>query len=311
MKIGFVGAGRIAGVHARHLRGLGITDIAAYDPDPARASALGRAKPSEAALIADADIVVICTPSATHRAVAERALTAGKGVFIEKPIALSTEDADAIADLERAGGFVAVGQVARFFPAYAAAHARVAAGVVGRVAAVRMVRSGGFPGGDGRGWYGDHAVSGGVFVDLGIHDFDWLLWTLGPAIRVFAHSTGAAKGEGPDHGLATVTFTSGALAHVESSWMERGPLRTSFDIAGSDGLIEFDSRLNATIRGPKGAELSLSPGDDPYAVQWRAILDAHARGVPAPVGAEAGAAALALAAAARTSAQTGMRVDLR
>ncbi|RYG85792.1 Gfo/Idh/MocA family oxidoreductase [bacterium] len=239
-------------------------------------------------------------------------MLAGKPVFIEKPIALSMEDAEAITAQAKARDvFVAVGHVVRFFPGYMEAAQGVRSGAVGDVAAVRLRRGGGMPGANGISpWYADHAKSGGVFIDLAIHDFDWLLWTCGPAVRVLARSVGAATGQGPDHGLATVTLASGAIAHVEATWMDPGPFRTAFEVAGSGGLIEYDSRQNASVRTATTAELPMGGEADPYARQWRAIRDALAVGAPAPAGPEAATSALRLAHAALTSARSGQPVEL-
>ena len=315
LKVGFVGLGRIASVHARHLRGLGVRDLFAFDADAARADVFADAQratktDSLGALIEGSDLVAVLAPNALHREIAERAIAAGRPVFIEKPVALEDIDADALARAESDGAFIAVGHVGRFFPGYAEAHDLAVSGALGKLAILRTTRVGGFPGKD-RPWYGDHSRSGGVFVDLAIHDFDWLLWTAGPAVRVHARSVGANVGSGPDHGLATVTFASGALAHVEASWMEPGPFRTAFEIAGSGGLVEFDSLDSTSVRSARGAELPLAPADDPYARQWCAILDALANGTPPPVGAKAAADALQLARAALESARTGEPVELR
>ena len=304
--VGIVGAGRIARVHARHLRTVGVETILVQDArEGATEGFPGESVPELGALIERADLVAVCTPSATHRAIAEQALDAGKAVFVEKPVALTVPDGEA---LVAKGGFVAVGQVVRHFPAYRHAHDAIARGHIGDPAVMRLTRVGGFPGADGRAWYGDHAVSGGVFVDLAIHDLDWLLWTLGPATRVLARSIAAERGTGPDHGLATITMAGGVLAHVEASWTDPGPFRTAYDLAGSAGLLEYDSRAGAGVRFAGGAESPLAPEDDPYACQWRAVLTAFEEGAPPPVDAAGGVAALRLAAACRESAITGEAV---
>ncbi len=316
--VGLVGAGRIASVHARHLRAVGVPNLAVHDADPARAEAFAgvhgaAVHPTLDALIEGSDLVAVLAPNGLHRGIAERAIAAGRPVFIEKPVALDLADAEALAEAEAGGAFVAVGHVARFFPGYAEARDLAASGALGRLAVLRTRRVGGFPGKIAP-WYGDHARSGGVFVDLAIHDFDWLLWTAGPAARVHARSVGARTGSGPDHGLATVTMVSGALAHVEASWMDPGSFRTAFEIAGSDGLVEWDSRDAASVRSGVGsearAELPLAPADDPYARQWRAILASLAGGAPPPVGARDATAALRLALAALESARRGTVVEL-
>ena len=315
--VALVGAGRIAGVHARHLRGVGVERLTIYDADAARAAAFAEAQgatvaPTLDAAIAGSDLVAVLVPNTAHREVAERAIAAGKPTFVEKPIALSLADAEAISGLARERGvFVAVGHVVRFFPGYREAAEQVRGGEVGDVAAVRLRRGGGMPGANGVSpWYADHAKSGGVFIDLAIHDFDWLLWTCGPAVRIHARSVGAATGQGPDHGLATVTLASGAIAHVEATWMDPGPFRTAFEVAGSGGLIEYDSRRAVAVRTVTTAELPMGAEDDPYARQWRAIRDALAAGTPPPAGPEAATDALRLAHAALESARSGEPIEL-
>lgn len=88
-------------------------------------------------------------------------------------------------------------------------------------------------------WYADRRLSGGVIVDLMVHDFDYLLWTFGPVERVFAK---AATDESSrlDVGLVTLRFRSGTIAHVQGSWVHSS-FQTRFEFAGSKGLIEHDS----------------------------------------------------------------------
>ena len=312
--VALIGTGRIANVHARHLRGTGVERLTVCDQDRARAEAFAAKWEATVADTMDAaieraDLVAALVPSPAHREVLERIVAAGKPAFVEKPLALTVEDADALVALaQEKRAFVAVGHVVRFFPGYAEAAARIRAGALGDVAVVRLKRGGGtVPEGE---WYADHARSGGVLIDLAIHDFDWLLWTCGPAVRVHARSVGASTGEGPDHALATVTMASGALAHVESTWMTPGPFRTAFEVAGSQGLVEYDSRDAVSVRTATTAELPMGSDEDPYARHWRAISAALAAEAPPPVPPSEAAAALRLAHAALRSARSGEVVEL-
>ncbi|PMZ00384.1 gfo/Idh/MocA family oxidoreductase, partial [Pseudomonas sp. FW306-02-F02-AB] len=81
-----------------------------------------------------------------------------------------------------------------------------------------------------------------------IHDFDWLRWTLGEVKSLYSRSVQARHGEGPDYCLTTLTFESGAIAHVESTWMDPSGFRTTFEVAGSAGLIQHDSRETSSLR---------------------------------------------------------------
>src|SRR5581483_8683347 len=108
----------------------------------------------------------------------EAALAAGKHVFLEKPIALTLEDADAIvAAAERSGRMLMVGLVLRFWPEYVELQRRVAAGELGRPLAVSALRLS--PPADWNDWMADRSQSGGTPVDLLIHDFDQMNWLLG------------------------------------------------------------------------------------------------------------------------------------
>src|SRR6185437_12415137 len=89
----------------------------------------------------DVDVVDICVPTPLHREAAERALAAGKHVFLEKPIALTVDDADAIVDAaERSGRLFMVGLVLRFWPEYVELQRRIASGELGRAYAVGAFR---------------------------------------------------------------------------------------------------------------------------------------------------------------------------
>jgi UDP-N-acetylglucosamine 3-dehydrogenase len=135
----------------------------------------------------EVDAVDICLPTPLHRMWAERALAAGKHVFLEKPIALSAEDANAIvAAAEASRRAFMVGLVLRFWPEYVELQQRVAARELGRPLSVSTYRLS--PPVDWNEWMADPEQSGGVAVDLLVHDFDQMNWLLGEPRRVFARS---------------------------------------------------------------------------------------------------------------------------
>jgi predicted dehydrogenase len=133
----------------------------------------------------EVDAVDICLPTPLHREWAERALAAGKHVFLEKPLALTAEDADAIVSAgAEAGRVLMVGLVLRFWPEYVELERRISAGELGRPRAVSTYRLS--PPIDWNDWMADAAQSGGVAVDMLVHDFDQMNWLLGRPRRVFA-----------------------------------------------------------------------------------------------------------------------------
>lgn len=314
MRVGILGTGHMGSVHARQYHHMPGVELGYRDTNPERADSFKArfdAEPCGSAgdLISWADIVDICLPTDLHLDYALRAIAAGKAVFLEKPIATTLEAGRQIMEAaEKAGTPLMIGQVVRFFPEWEAGKRMVAQGAVGTPAAARTRRGGGSPKGRAD-WFMDHARSGGVLIDLAIHDFDWLRWTLGEVKHLYSRSVGAQTGHGPDYALTTLTFDSGAVAHVESTWMDPSGFRTAFEVAGSEGLIEFDSRHEATLRThtTDGSRLEspLDAVDDPYFRELSAFLNAVKDGTPPPVSAQDGLAALSLSLAALESARTG------
>ena len=316
IRVGFVGAGRLGRVHARHLMRLPEVSVGAFDVVPESAASFaaevkGMAYSSFDELLEKSDAVAVVTPSDLHAEYAVAALEAGKHVFIEKPVTLSAGDALPIVEAAEANPEVVctVGQVLRWFPMYRRAHELVKAGEIGTPAALRMSRGGGLPGA-GRGWFEDHSKSGGVFIDLGVHDFDFLLWTFGGVTEVVARSVGAKVGSGVDYGLATLTMASGAIAHVESTWMDADDPGMSFEFCGSAGMIEWNSRTAGTVRGMGRVDAHFMPDDDPFFSQMKAFVAAVRGEAPVPVSLADGVAAVRVAEAALQSARTGSRVTL-
>ena len=109
-------------------------------------------------------------------------------------------------------------------------------------------------------WFADHAQSGGVLIDVLVHDFDWLRWTLGEVERVSCRTAGQ---EGRiDYALVTLRFRSGAIAHVEGAWAQ-GRFGTSVEVAGDGGLLRHDSRESDPI------VFDLLPGEPADGPAWR------------------------------------------
>ncbi|MFN8219028.1 MAG: Gfo/Idh/MocA family oxidoreductase [Fimbriimonadales bacterium] len=316
-RVGIFGAGGMGSVHARHYAKMPDVEVKFFDPDAKVAEDFSKrfgieCLASTEALLDWAEVADICLPTDLHATLALTAIKAGKALFIEKPLARTMDEARAIASAAReAKATVGVGHVVRYFREYRAAHDAVLRGDVGKVAAVRM-RRGGAPPRGGVGWFMDHNRSGGVVVDLAIHEFDWIRWTLGPVTTVYARSVATEENKGADYALATLSLESGAVAHVEGTWMDPSGFRATFEVCGSQGMLQYDSREAASLKtakaGNQAMESPLAAVDDPFYNQLRAFVDAVQGKVAPPVGIEEGAAALAIALAARESALTGLPV---
>lgn len=314
MRIGLLGAGGIGRVHARQYARRNDVELAVYDREPSHALSLaessgGRAVDSYEDLLAWADAIDVCLPTPLHLGMGSRAIAAGKAVLMEKPLARSFEEGLVLVEAaEKAAVPLMTAHVVRYFAEFAEGHRLVKAGAVGTPAAARTRRGGKAPAGD-EGWYGDLERSGGVLLDLAIHDFDWLRWVLGEVSHLYSRSVGLQDGQGPDYALTTLTFDCGAVAHVESTWMDPSGFRTTFEVAGSGGLIEHDSRASLFLRttGDSGTTTDggLVPEDDPYYREIDGFVTALRNGTEVPIPGREGLAALAISLAAIESAKTG------
>lgn len=315
--VGILGAGGMGKTHARHYNNIGGVSLHAFDVDEERLRAYcdeTGAEPAQSAddLLHKAEIVDICLPTHLHAELAEKSLGMGKHTLCEKPMARSVADCAKIVEAaEKSRAVFMPAQVVRYFPEFRRAHEMVKSGAVGEPAAIRTRRCGRHPQGAG-GWFSDYALSGGVIMDLAVHDFDWIRWTFGEAERVFADGIDHRWPTGLDYALVTITLESGALAHTEASWADPGGFRAAFEVCGSEGFLEHDNRWSPPLRtvNDKGtfAESPMAPGDDPYYLQLKAFLGAVETGSEPPVTAIDGLRAVAIAEAALESAKSGKPV---
>ena len=299
MRVGLIGAGIMGRIHAEALSriagvsvvGFGAREVVA--PTAALAQQLGaELLPSAAAVLArpDIEVVVVATPTDTHREIVVEAARAGKQIICEKPLARTLRDGEAMLEaVAQAGVKLAVGHVVRYFPDYVAAHDMVARGDLGRPGVARTTRGAGFPK-VASSWYADIERSGGVVLDMMIHDFDWLRWTFGPITRLHARGLAYAGRRDADAAMAVLRFESGALGYVEGSWAYPGGFRTTLEVSGSDGLIRTTSRGTAPLTFEMfpaqgaGAGVAVPTGggsEDPYMVQMRDFVS-WLQGGPAP-----------------------------
>lgn len=314
MRIGVVGLGGIAQAHLAGWRALCPAEpieFHGYDPGEQVVTPDGVERHADlAGLLAEVDLVDICTPTFSHVELIKAAADAGKPVICEKPLALTVADAiDAARHCADAGVSLQVGQVVRFFPAYEAAHRAFSTGSYGEPAVLRFRRAGGMP---RQAWFADEERSGGIALDLMIHDIDQARWFAGDVVRVHAHLRGLdGPGQRP-HALAILTHESGAISHITSSWALAHGWGTSFEIACTEGMLEYDSREAPALRLDR-TDLRLPPPSvttrqDPFAAELGELAGAALEGRPARVGAGDAIAALAVACAARESARTGRAV---
>ncbi|PQM28866.1 inositol 2-dehydrogenase [Sphingopyxis lindanitolerans] len=324
--IALIGAGRIGKIHAANLAAnprLRLTRV--VDPFPEAAAAIAaqydaRVSTVEEAL-ADPAIagVVVASSTDTHLPYSLAAAKAGKAIFCEKPL-----DQDLAAARESAARFAALDARLflafnrRFDPNFAALQARLAGGAVGTLETLHIISHDPAPPPV------DYIkVSGGIFKDMVIHDFDMARWLLGEEVtEVFASASvlvDPAIGEAGDADTAkTILRTaSGRLCVISSSRRSGYGYDQRIEAFGSKGMIRAQNQLETTVEtwGENGAAADRFQNFflDRYAVAYARETDHFADildgGAPL-VDFRDGVAALALAEAAAQSAQTGERVRL-
>jgi myo-inositol 2-dehydrogenase/D-chiro-inositol 1-dehydrogenase len=225
MRIGILGLGRIGAFHAETLAGLdAVTSLVVADPAPAAKAVAAKvgatlADSPEAVLAAGVDGVVIASSTNTHPELILAAVKAGVTVFCEKPVALKLEEAIAAGRAVRGSGVeVQVGFNRRFDAGFMAARAAVEQGALGMLHTVRSTTLDPAPP------PAEYvAVSGGIFRDCSVHDFDIVRWVTGrEVVEVYAAGSNrgaeyiAAAGD-VDTAAATLTLDDGALVVVSNS----------------------------------------------------------------------------------------------
>jgi predicted dehydrogenase len=327
MKIGIVGAGFMGVTHAAAWAETEaqIAGFVAETADEARPLAEqygAKIYPDLASLLEQVDVVDLCTPTHQHHPMVLQAAAAGKHIVCEKPLARSLAQAQEMLWACRSAGVrLLVAHVVRYFPEYALAKAAVEGGKIGRPGVIRLSRGSFRPKKPVGNWFLDEAKSGGVLMDLMIHDFDYARWIAGEVESVFAKKVTAGRPEaGIDFGLAILKHAGGALSHIAGAWAYPPPtFRTHIEIAGDAGLIEFDSDDSAPIRDLIARSLGDAPdvglpsspvSESPYTTQIKDFYQALQSGAPARVTAEDGLRSVQIAEAAILSAGTGLAVHL-
>ncbi len=282
VRVGLLGYGAIGHEHSRAVRAVPGLELAAVcDVSPGRVEAAlehapqarGHSTPQD--LLADdgVDLVVVSTPPASHAPWSLAALEAGKHVVVEKPFAISTQEADAVLAVAAERGLVAACyQNRRFDPDHVAIRSAVDAGLLGTVFHIEA-----FVGGYGHPcnlWHSDAEVSGGAFYDWGAHVLDQLL-DLVPddvvAVTAVEHKLVWLDVTNADHSRVTVSFAGGAEATFVYSDLAAA-LKPRWYVLGTRGAVVGHWRTERVLSRSDIGTLSedvLAPADSPP------LLDLH------------------------------------
>ena len=327
LNIAVIGAGRIGHVHAKTIIAHPDAALALVcDPvgDAARtlADQYGtRACERAEDVFADPgiDAVIIGSPTALHIPHLLAAAEAGKAVLCEKPIALDMKDVEAArAELDAVKSPVMFGFNRRFDPSFAAMRAAVENGRVGELEQLTIISR------DPAAPPVDYIkVSGGIFRDMTIHDFDMARFFLGDIVEVHAFGQnfdpGIAEAGDFDAAVVTLRNADGAVATIINNRKCSAGYDQRLEAQGSTGTLNADNVRATTVRLSNGEatdaaepylDFFLQRYADAYRLELTAFIDAVAEGRTPPTSIADAIEALRLAEAATESARTGQAVTL-
>jgi predicted dehydrogenase len=295
------------------------TDLANADKLAARCNTQAFASFEQMVEETNPDVVSVCLPTPQHKEFTIKCAELGKHVICEKPIAPTLAEAREMIDAcNNAGVRLFIGHVVRFFPSYRDLSRKVASGAIGNIGVAHAKRVGSHPGA-AKSWYNDTSLSGGVIMDLMIHDIDFMRSVIGEVDHVYAMNR---KTDGLDYALVTLRFVSGAIANLEGFWGYPGPFTTAVELAGNQGVVRFNSndtvslqvrksRTDDSTSGPTTVAVPQSPAlQDPYYYELEHFIDCIRTEAAPLVTAEDAYQAVALALAARESVRTGQPVKM-
>jgi myo-inositol 2-dehydrogenase / D-chiro-inositol 1-dehydrogenase len=276
MRVGLVGAGRIGALHGQTLRGLDGVELLVADADVERARRVGAAVESiEDLFAAGVEAVVIATPTPTHAALIAAAADAGVPAFCEKPIGADAAEVRAVlARVAAAGIPLQVGFQRRFDPGYLALREAVRAGRLGWLHTLRACTCDPAP--PPAEFVG---TSGGIFRDLGVHDFDAIRWVTGAEV-VRVHAVGSNRGArffadagDADTAAAILTLDDGSLAVCTATRYNGAGYDVRLEACGSTATMVagLDNRAPLAPAPPTGW-----PAGAPYAGFMDRFREAYA-----------------------------------
>lgn len=328
LRIGVLGVGRIGKMHAELIERQtpGATVSAVYDVYADAAAGVAAevgarvaTSPDDLIDADDVDAVAICSSTDTHIDLLVAAAEANKAVFIEKPLSLDLAEVDrGIAAVEAAGVAVQVGFNRRFDASHRAVRDRVMAGDVGDVQMVRITSR-------------DPApppieyirVSGGIFLDMTIHDFDMARFVTGSEV-VEVYATGAvmvdeAIGAAGDLDTVVIVMTheNGAITTIDNSRQAVYGYDQRVEVFGSAGMAASDNpgthtTILRTAAGSSGSTIPyffLDRYIPSYLAEWSDFVAMCTDGAPSPVTVHDGRAPLIIGLAAWESYRSGRPVE--
>ena len=328
--MGLIGLGRLGRVYARDLatripctRLTAVADVDGAAVDKvAREFGVERSStdPSDVFRDPSVDAVVIVTPTSTHRAMVEGAVAAGKAIFCEKPLSISLDEATAIRHaVEASGAFFQMGFMRRFDRGFAAAKQRLEEGTIGDAVVFKSTSRDPYrPSIE----YADPRSSGGLIIDMGIHDCDIARWYMGEVAAVqavgglLAYPELGSVGD-IDNAVISLIFASGRLGVIDITRNGIYGYDIMAELLGTKGTLRVgylrETPLMVMTKG-QVAHDTVPYFMERFGEAYTAQLENFARNVledrKPPITVDDGVEALRVAIAATRAQKSGARVEI-
>ena len=330
LNVGLIGLGRLGRVYARDLssripctRLTAVMDVSRQAVDAiAREFEVPAGYTDVAELIADdsVDAVVIVTPTATHAEVTKAAAAVGKPIFCEKPLSITLDEAVAMRQAVRDSGvFFQLGFMRRFDRGYVVAKERLASGAIGDAVVFKSTSRDPFPPSVE---YANPKSSGGLIIDMGIHDIDLARWFMGEVASVqaiggvLAYPELGAVGD-IDNAVVSLVFESGRLGVIDLTRNGIYGYDITTELLGTQGTLRI-GYLRETplmVMTKTGVAHDTVPYfmerfRDAYTAQLENFAQNVLQGRKPPITVDDGVEALRIAVAATRARETGQQVAL-
>lgn len=320
LRAAVIGLGMMGRAHVRVwselVDGVELVAVADSDPDALRETTEARAvhgyADAEALLAGESvDLVSVVVPTSLHLPTTLAALRSGAHVLVEKPIAATRDEAEAMIEASRtANRMLTVGHIERFNPAIRELRRRLAAGELGRIFEIRATRLGPFPA---------RIRDVGVVVDLAPHDLDVMRYLLNSdPIRLYAETEQRIHTDHEDLFVGLLKFANGAVGVLDINWLTPTKQRT-LTVTGERGMYTADYLAQQLVFYPNPAPNgSVREGErvereierrEPLAIELDEFARAARNGGVAPVDPHEAMVALLLARAMVESARSGSAIS--
>ncbi|MCW8129034.1 MAG: Gfo/Idh/MocA family oxidoreductase [Planctomycetota bacterium] len=272
IRIGLIGAGPNATGHAKYYKeNPRVKIVAVADPNQEAGGKLAqdcgaKAVPDYREFLGDVDAVVVSSPNFLHKEHAIACAKAGKHVYCEKPMGLSATEAQEIAAAVNAAGVKsAVGFSVRSSPSIQTMDRYRREGRFGQVLSVWSRRLAYLDPSKLPGWRKDHTKSGGLLLEINVHELEWMMALGGKVDSVFARLVSDKPGpRSNDHVWFTLNFKEGAVGQHEGSWLSAAAAyyRGMHGTRGGATTDEWGSKLYFAELGKNREEVTLDAGFD-------------------------------------------------